>query len=232
MKVNWEKEKEHLKKLIEEKIPYTTIGKEYGVSGNAVKKAAKKMGIKIIQRRKVNHKEHFNKKNVNNSNAKKIPQQNMESYVLKEGEEVSVIKYKNYRGKRVLRKCEHCGCVFETLALKVRAKGGKFCSKDCHIKHMKENSMSSVERKIRERIYQKKSKYKLSEEEYKSLFLKQNNRCKICGYEFNESNKGFVDHCHITNKVRGLLCIKCNTLLGMVNDNIDILKNAIEYLKG
>ena len=60
---------------------------------------------------------------------------------------------------------------------------------------------------------------------------KQNIKCAICGTEFNEKNKGFVDHSHITNEVRGLLCSKCNSLLGMANDDIEILKKAIEYLK-
>ena len=42
--------------------------------------------------------------------------------------------------------------------------------------------------------------------------------------------KGFVDHDHTGNFVRGILCTKCNTLLGMANDNIEILENAIKYL--
>ena len=62
------------------------------------------------------------------------------------------------------------------------------------------------------------------------MFEKQNNKCAICGQEFSDSNKAFVDHCHKTNRIRGLLCTKCNSLLGMANDNIEILQNAIKYL--
>lgn len=40
-----------------------------------------------------------------------------------------------------------------------------------------------------------------------------------------------VDHDHVTGTIRGLLCSKCNTLLGMAKDNIAILENAIKYLK-
>jgi hypothetical protein len=40
-----------------------------------------------------------------------------------------------------------------------------------------------------------------------------------------------VDHDHETNKIRGLLCSRCNTGLGLFFDNISNLENAILYLK-
>lgn len=61
MKVNWINEKETLEKLIKEGVPYEKIGKQYGVTGNSVKKAAKKIGIELKQRRDINPNEHFNK---------------------------------------------------------------------------------------------------------------------------------------------------------------------------
>ena len=61
MKVNWKKEEENLRKLISDGTPYEKIGKLYDVTGNAVKKAAKKLGIELQQKRSINEKEHFNK---------------------------------------------------------------------------------------------------------------------------------------------------------------------------
>lgn len=61
MKVNWEKEKEKLEKLIYDGVSYASIGRQYNVTGAAVKKAAKKLGIQIKQRRSINEKEHFNR---------------------------------------------------------------------------------------------------------------------------------------------------------------------------
>jgi endogenous inhibitor of DNA gyrase (YacG/DUF329 family) len=61
MKVNWKDEKENIEKLIKEGVPYERIGRQYDVSGTAVKKAAKKLGIELEQKREINPNEHFNK---------------------------------------------------------------------------------------------------------------------------------------------------------------------------
>ena len=61
-KVNWEDKKDELEQLIKNGVPYEKIGKRYGVTGASVKKAAKKLGIKLEQRRIINPNESFNKK--------------------------------------------------------------------------------------------------------------------------------------------------------------------------
>lgn len=40
-----------------------------------------------------------------------------------------------------------------------------------------------------------------------------------------------VVHCHKTGKVRGLLCFNCNTGIGKLKDDIELLKRAVEYLE-
>lgn len=64
----------------------------------------------------------------------------------------------------------------------------------------------------------------------KQMFLIQNKACQICEKEFH-LNEAFVDHCHTSGNVRGLLCSKCNTVLGFVKDNTKTLQNAIKYLQ-
>jgi hypothetical protein len=54
---------------------------------------------------------------------------------------------------------------------------------------------------------------------------------EICR-ENNKNNRTLaVDHCHESGKIRGLLCLTCNVGLGMFKEDVDIMKNAIEYLK-
>ena len=83
-----------------------------------------------------------------------------------------------------------------------------------------------------------RKRYGIGVEEYKELFEKQNGNCAICGKHssnvFTKGKAGFelcVDHCHETGKVRGLLCENCNTGLGKLQDNVEILRKAIDYLK-
>jgi hypothetical protein len=58
----------------------------------------------------------------------------------------------------------------------------------------------------------------------------QNNCCAICGKTFSIIAKPRVDHDHRTGKVRGLLFNNCNVILGLANDDISVLKKAIDYL--
>lgn len=72
-------------------------------------------------------------------------------------------------------------------------------------------------------------KYGITLEEYKEIFDKQKGVCALCLRE--EKGKMLaVDHCHITGKVRGLLCGNCNRALGLFQDNPDILERAKEYV--
>lgn len=138
------------------------------------------------------------------------------------------IKSEGKSGSRSILICLNCGEEFSELNIKIKSGKGKFCCNECYQEYRKKNKKDPKEAN---RLYQKKNKYGLSSEDYYGLFEKQNNRCAICNEEFSDKNRAFVDHCHSTNQVRGLLCTRCNSLLGMARDNIDILQNAIEYLR-
>ena len=67
---------------------------------------------------------------------------------------------------------------------------------------------------------------------YEQLLEKQQGRCAICG-TFKPGGPGrmMIDHDHSTKKVRGLLCCKCNFLIGNCLENKAILEKAIKYLE-
>tara|TARA_R110000796_G_scaffold48133_1_gene115589 strand:- start:248 stop:580 length:333 start_codon:yes stop_codon:yes gene_type:complete len=78
-----------------------------------------------------------------------------------------------------------------------------------------------------------KRRYGIDLKEYDKLSSLQNDVCYICNNKCNTKNtkRLSIDHCHKTGKIRKLLCKKCNTALGQVNDNIDLLNKMIKYIK-
>ncbi|WP_255952940.1 endonuclease VII domain-containing protein [Streptomyces odontomachi] len=41
-----------------------------------------------------------------------------------------------------------------------------------------------------------------------------------------------VDHCHKTGRVRGVLCFNCNSAIGKLGDDPDVVRRAVAYLEG
>jgi len=76
-----------------------------------------------------------------------------------------------------------------------------------------------------------KRKYKIPVKHYNKMLKDQKGLCFICGSTNTKGNKLNIDHNHKTGKIRGLLCLKCNLALGLVNDDIDILLAMVSYLK-
>lgn len=58
--------------------------------------------------------------------------------------------------------------------------------------------------------------YGMTLAQYEAMLTAQNNKCLVCGKpESYPGRRLAVDHCHTTNKVRGLLCGLCNRTLGV-----------------
>ena len=78
-------------------------------------------------------------------------------------------------------------------------------------------------------------KYGLDLATYAAMINAQDNKCAICRKEETETRKGVlralaVDHDHSTGAVRDLLCMSCNKLIGLANEDRDTLLAAVKYL--
>jgi hypothetical protein len=74
-----------------------------------------------------------------------------------------------------------------------------------------------------------KHRYKISVEEYENKLKEQNYRCAICNRHRDHFKRNLsVDHNHKTGKIRGLLCVVCNTNVGVIEEKIEPIQ---EYLK-
>lgn len=74
----------------------------------------------------------------------------------------------------------------------------------------------------------------ISQSEYDHMIAEQNNSCGLCQKSFSELKnlQIYVDHCHRSENVRGVICARCNTFL-MVLDAPDFdswFKKAKQYI--
>jgi len=114
-------------------------------------------------------------------------------------------------------RCRMCGKNFMVSSNNLIAT--KLCSDACRKKAKQESKNKRRDKR-----------YGVERGDYESLLQLQNGRCAICrSYRLSKKSLAF-DHCHETEKARGLLCTKCNSGLGFFNDSWLLLHNAIEYL--
>ena len=78
------------------------------------------------------------------------------------------------------------------------------------------------------RNQERTKRYGLTDEQYRILLSRQDGKCAIC----LKVEKLEVDHCHTTNKIRGLLCGCCNRAIGLLKNNPTTATNAAAYLVG
>jgi len=81
----------------------------------------------------------------------------------------------------------------------------------------------TINRNCRLRTY-----YGLTPEEYESLAASQGYKCAICKCPFDGTEH--LDHDHSSGWVRGILCNKCNPAIGLFDEDIVRMQEAIEYL--
>jgi len=103
-------------------------------------------------------------------------------------------------------------------------------NRDRELKKKKENYRNN---KLAIREWILKKKYNISLLEYEVLLNKQNGCCAICGKHQTQFTISLsVDHNHITGKIRGLLCHKCNRGIGLFDDSPETMERASFYLRG
>ena len=82
----------------------------------------------------------------------------------------------------------------------------------------------------------RRKKFGIEPKQYDEMNAEQNGVCLICGLPETVKRNGntrtlCVDHSHETDEIRGLLCSKCNLVLGLINDSTSILSKMILYLE-
>lgn len=139
-----------------------------------------------------------------------------------------------------MKKCKECSRnrSLDEFHNSSKSKDGKqaLC-KPCNIEKVREWQRNNPEKyeeiwkrssNNRDWFRSKASKYDIDVDDLVSLFEETGGVCIICG---GPSDRDLViDHCHTSNKIRGLLCGPHNAALGLFNDSIEELEAAIKYL--
>jgi Recombination endonuclease VII len=122
----------------------------------------------------------------------------------------------------------------------------KTCADKRRVKRSKENRQRENEsrRDYYKRTYtpqngKKKElqKFGLTLDSFSAMKEAQNDACAVCkrpeqiNHTKGKKRELAVDHCHLTGRVRGLLCNACNTGIGKLKDSPQLLEAAIMYLK-
>lgn len=115
----------------------------------------------------------------------------------------------------------------------IRKDTGKFTAhcRDCRNANSREAYKSpNVKMQVRNRAL--KNIFGIDLNDYNRMFEFQDGQCKTCKRHQSVLSKVLVvDHCHKTNKIRGLLCDYCNRLLGNYENKPELFLSFTEYLK-
>lgn len=75
-------------------------------------------------------------------------------------------------------------------------------------------------------------KYGITPKQKEQMLAKQAGKCAICADILKSGRTGMqIDHDHATGRMRGLLCHRCNRLLGHFKEDLPTFVRAIEYIR-
>lgn len=122
----------------------------------------------------------------------------------------------------------------------------KDCNKNTSSKYVtrcrscfKQHVTPKISRQEYSRFWQTNKKYGIDKSGFEVLWIAFRGKCGICDAELIQPTEGkgqprnacVIDHDHITGNIRGLLCNSCNKGLGLFNDDVVLLRSAINWME-
>lgn len=139
--------------------------------------------------------------------------------------------FKNSKKRTHKNTCKACDSLYNSLSSKEKLKHYYEANRD---EMLQKKRIYTAAIKEKKRIYDILKKYNLTLEKYRNFLRAQNSKCLGCGAVDGQINYGrgrhlVVDHCHESGEVRGLLCSRCNLILGMAKENPQVLMRLRDY---
>lgn len=127
------------------------------------------------------------------------------------------------------RACAKCGEVKSSDNFALRKGLRVLVCKTCRVKESRAHAVKNPASRISREL---KYAFGMSLVEFQTRAHMQANKCAICGeLPVGKKKRLSVDHCHSSGVIRGLLCNSCNLGLGLFKDNIQCLRQAVNYLE-
>ena len=130
------------------------------------------------------------------------------------------------------RTCIGCNETKEATHFYYNWKREQFTSrcKPCHAEASRKLHANKTKFRVLQNDAYYRRQYGITLLEVEELKIKSENKCAICTAEFSTDNKPRIDHCHKTEKIRGLLCHRCNVGIGLFGDSAELLRKAAKYV--
>lgn len=130
------------------------------------------------------------------------------------------------RDRHYIPTCQMDGCKEP----KLRGRGHKYCAKH-NAEAAKSSTVYRERARVREGRRKRERQFGVSHDEFLAMLATQDDVCAICRNGNDGARQLSIDHDHETGAIRGLLCDRCNPMLGYARDQIPVLSAAIEYLR-
>ncbi len=135
--------------------------------------------------------------------------------------------------------CSGCGVrkpVTQFTTDRANVDGRSHRCRDCaRAAHRTWRSINSVELRKRYSRLHRLRKFGMTADDFVGLLSAQDYKCPVCSSELllglGKGKNACVDHDHESGKVRGILCSSCNRAIGLLKDEILLLRKAVSYLQ-
>lgn len=123
------------------------------------------------------------------------------------------------------RRCQKCGLEKTASMFHRKGDGHQAWCKSCHNAYQRQTRKRRESPAVRRRM-NFKARYGLTETQIAELLVDQGGLCAICS---TPPSMPVVDHDHVSGKVRGILCHRCNIRLSAIEDR-EYRDRALSYL--
>lgn len=140
------------------------------------------------------------------------------------------ISYKRQLGRKRKVHCARGHNLTETRVIYNGCYGCLICHRLATSEYRKRNPTKTKEQGKRQKI----RAYGITEKQYEHMYAEQEGTCAICHTpesQLHPDKTLGIDHNHVTGHVRGLLCGRCNSAIGLLKESDEIILSMLSYLQ-